>query len=79
MRWEERGGAELERPRTAESFCVAKADIAKDGAYDLSINLYKETVHEAVEHESPAAIITELKRLEAEIANGLDKLAEMVG
>jgi type I restriction enzyme M protein len=78
MRWEERDGAELERPRTAQSFCVAKSDIAKDGAYDLSINRYKETVHEAVEHESPATIIAELKRLEAEIAEGLEKLAEMV-
>jgi type I restriction enzyme M protein len=78
MRWEERDGAEPERPRTAQSFCVAKADIAKDGAYDLSINRYKETVHEAAEHESPVAIIVELKRLEAEIVEGLEKLAEMV-
>jgi len=78
-RWEERDGAERERPRTAQSFCVPKADIAKDGGYDLSINRYKETVHEAVEHESPAAIITELKRLEAEISEGLAKLEEMLG
>jgi type I restriction enzyme M protein len=78
-RWEERDGAERERPRTAQSFCVTKADIAKDGAYDLSINRYKETIHEAVEHESPAVIIAGLKRLEAEIAEGLGKLEEMVG
>ena len=43
MRWEERNGAERERPRTAQSFCVSKADIAKDGGYDLSLNRYKET------------------------------------
>jgi type I restriction enzyme M protein len=78
MRWEERDGAELQRPRTAQSFCVTKAGIAKDGAYDLSINRYKETVHAVVEHESPATIIAELKRLEAEITRGLEKLAEMV-
>jgi type I restriction enzyme M protein len=79
MRWEERNGAERERPRTAQSFCVPKADIAKDGAYDLSINRYKEIEHEAVEHESPAEIIAELNRLEIEISEGLAKLKEMVG
>jgi type I restriction enzyme M protein len=79
MRWQERADAERERPRTAQSFTVPKADIAKDGAYDLSINRYKETIHEEVEHESPKAIIAELKRLEAEIADGLEKLEEMVG
>ncbi|MEZ0171643.1 N-6 DNA methylase [Microvirga sp. TS319] len=79
MRWEERNGAERERARTAQSFCVPKADIAKDGAYDLSLNRYKEVEHEEVQHEAPADIIRELKRLEAEIAKGLAKLEEMVG
>lgn len=79
LRWAERDGVELERPRTAQSFCVPKADIIGDGGYDLSINRYKETVHAAVEHESPAVIIEELKRLETEIAEGLAKLEEMVG
>jgi type I restriction enzyme M protein len=78
-RWEERDGAERERPRTAQSFCVAKAEITKDGAYDLSINRYKEAEHEEVEHESPASIIDKLKALEAEITVGLAKLEEMVG
>lgn len=78
-RWAERDGAERERARIDQSFCVSKADIAGDGAYDLSINRYKETVHEAVEHASPAEIIAELKTLEAEIAAGLAKLEEMVG
>ncbi len=77
--WAERDGEEFKRARTEQSFCVPKADIARDGAYDLSINRYKETVHEAVEHETPSAIIAELKRLEAEIADGLAKLEEMVG
>jgi type I restriction enzyme M protein len=45
MRWEERDAAERERARTAQSFCVPKADIATDGAYDLSLNRYKQTVH----------------------------------
>ena len=69
-RWGERAGAERERPRTAQSFCVPKADIAAAG-YDLSLNRYKEVEHEEVEHESPAAILAELRRIEAEIAEGM--------
>ncbi len=79
MRWEERNSAELERPRHEQSFCVPRAEIAGDGAYDLSLNRYKQTVHEEVKHESPAAIIAALKKLEKEIAEGLAKLEEMVG
>ena len=30
-RWAERNGAERERPRTAQSFCVPKSDIAAQG------------------------------------------------
>jgi type I restriction enzyme M protein len=79
MRWDERAGAERDRPRTAQSFTVARALIANDKAYDLSINRYKETVHDEIQHQSPASIIAELRRLEAEIVNGLETLEEMVG
>jgi len=76
-RWAERNAAERERPRTAQSFAVPKAEIA--GAdYDLSINRYKEVQHEAVEHRPPREIIAELKALEAEIAKGLDELEAML-
>jgi len=76
-RWAERNGAERERPRTAQSFCVPKAEIAAAG-YDLSINRYKEVVHEAVEHRPPREIIAELKALEKEIADGLAQLEAML-
>ena len=76
-RWRERAGAERERARTAQSFCVAKADIA--GAdYDLSLNRYKEVVHAAAEHRPPIEIIAELKGLEREICQGLDELEAML-
>ena len=78
-RWKDRETGELKRPRTAQSFCVPKAEIAKDDAYDLSLNRYKEVEYEDVVHESPAAIIAELKCLEAEISDGLKQLEEMVG
>jgi type I restriction enzyme M protein len=72
-RWEKRSGAERKRPRTAQSFCVPKTEIAAAG-YDLSINRYKEVVHEAANHRQPKEIIAELKVLEREIAEGLDEL-----
>jgi len=77
-RWAERGGGERERPRTAQSFCVPKADIAAQG-YDLSLNRYKEVVHEAVEHRPPKEILAELAKLEEEIQRGMKELEEMLG
>ena len=68
---------ELQRPRTAQSFCVPKADIAANG-YDLSINRYKEVVHEQVLHRAPTEILGELARLEDEIAKGMKALAGML-
>jgi type I restriction enzyme M protein len=77
-RWNERTGAERSRPRTAQSFCVEKADIAAAG-YDLSLNRYKEVAHEEVAHESPAAILADLRHIETEIAEGMKVLEEMLG
>ncbi len=51
-RWEQRDGDERKRPRTAQSFCVPKADIAAQG-YDLSLNRYKEVVHAEAKTENP--------------------------
>lgn len=72
-RWQERDGKERKRPRTAQSFCVPKADIAAQG-YDLSLNRYKEAVHEEAQHRAPQEILAELARLEVEINNGLAEL-----
>jgi type I restriction enzyme M protein len=77
-RWAERDGDEQERPRTAQSFCVPKTEIAATGGWDLSLNRYKEVEHDAVEHAAPAEIIAELRAIEAEIAEGLDALEEML-
>ena len=76
-RWPQRNNAERERLRTMQSFCVPKAEIAAAN-YDLSINRYKEVVHEATEHRPPKAIIAELKTLEQEIGEGLDELEAML-
>lgn len=77
-RWQERNGNEIKNPRTAQSFYVSKEDIAATG-YDLSLNRFKEVEHEEVEYDTPADIIAELRMIETEISNGLDKLEEILG
>jgi type I restriction enzyme M protein len=77
-RWAERDGVERERSRTAQSFCVPKADIAAQG-YDLSLNRYKEIVHEEIAHRPPKEIIAELAKLEDEIQRDLKELEAMLG
>jgi type I restriction enzyme M protein len=76
-RWLERARAERERPRTAQSFCVTKGDIAAQG-YDLSLNRYKEVVHEEVAHRPPKAILAELAKIEEEIQRGIKELEELL-
>ena len=76
-RWDERTGRERERPRTAQSFCVPKSEIAAHG-YDLSLNRYKEVVHEEIEHRPPKEILAELVRLEDEILQKIKELGEML-
>ncbi|MCO6184835.1 class I SAM-dependent DNA methyltransferase [Rhizobium sp. L1K21] len=76
-RWRMRTGSERENPRTAQSFTVPRADIAA-ADYDLSLNRYKEVVHEATDHRPPKEIIAELLALEDEIAAGLRELEGML-
>ena len=77
-RWNRRLTSEKQRERTEQSFFVPKAEIAAQG-YDLSLNRYKEVVHEEVEHRAPAEIIAELEGIEAEIQQGMSELKGMLG
>ncbi|HEX2964741.1 MAG TPA: class I SAM-dependent DNA methyltransferase, partial [Syntrophorhabdaceae bacterium] len=76
-RWQERNNSEFKRSRTEQSFCVPKADIAAQG-YDLSLNRYKEVVHEEVEHRPPKEILASLAKLEAEIQQEMAELEGML-
>lgn len=76
-RWAQRDKAERKNPRTAQSFCVPKADLAAQG-YDLSLNRYKEVVHEEVAHRPPKEILKNLAKLEAEIQQGMKELEGML-
>jgi type I restriction enzyme M protein len=76
-RWGVRTTTERDRARTEQSFTVPKADIVAQG-YDLSLNRYKEIVHDDVEHRPPLDIIADIQALEAEIAKGLTDLKAML-
>ncbi len=65
--------SEKSRARTDQSFLVPKAEIVANG-YDLSLNRYKEVVHETVDHDSPKKILTRLAKLEDEITKGRKEL-----
>jgi type I restriction enzyme M protein len=76
---QERGTAtsEAARPRTAQSFCIPKSDIAAQG-YDLSLNRYKEVIHEEIAHKPPKEILKNLAKLETEIQQGMKELEAML-
>ncbi len=74
-RWRQRDTEERTRPRTAQSFCVPKPDIVAQG-YDLSINRYKEVVHEEVVHRGPVEILAELRSIEAQLEHDLRDLEQ---
>ena len=69
---------EKSRARTEQSFLVPKAEIVANN-YDLSLNRYKEVVHEVVDHDSPKKIITRLAKLEDEITKGRKELEGLLG
>jgi type I restriction enzyme M protein len=73
-----RGVSEAERPRTAQSFCVPKAEIVEAG-YDLSLNRYKEVMHEEIDHVPPQEILVTLAEIETKIQKGMLDLKEMLG
>ena len=76
-RWKKRK-PKRDTDRTDKAFFVPKAEIEKN-KYDLSINRYKEIVHEEVEYDPPKTILKRLKKMEAEIAKDLEELEAMLG
>jgi type I restriction enzyme M protein len=76
-RWVNRVGSERRRTRTERSFCVPKADIVAQG-YDLSLNRYKEVVHDELEHRDPRVILKNLAAIEDDIRQGIANLEAML-
>jgi type I restriction enzyme M protein len=75
-RWHHRA-AEAGRARTEQSFLVPVAEI-RGNNYDLSINRYKEVVHEQKQFDSPEVIITQIEALDEERRELLNELKSMV-
>ncbi|HHQ6576495.1 TPA: type I restriction-modification system subunit M [Serratia fonticola] len=63
--------------RTKSAFTVPKTEIAAQ-KYELSINRYKEIVHQIEEYEDPRIILNRLKDIEKEIILDLDELRELL-
>jgi len=76
-RWTHRDTTERDQPRTAQSFCVPRDDIVAQG-YDLSINRYKEVIHEEMLNRPPLEILADLAAIEEEIRGGMKQLQEML-
>lgn len=68
---------EITRHRTDCSFFVPVQEI-RDNKYDLSINRYKEVVHEAKTYEKPAVIIEQIEALDKERAALLNQLKKFL-
>ncbi|MBK1784457.1 type I restriction-modification system subunit M [Prauserella cavernicola] len=76
-RWKARTTTERDRARMEQSFTVPKDEIAAQG-YDLSINRYKEVIHEEVEHRAPLEIVADVEQLNDEIAKEMAELKAML-
>lgn len=68
---------ETSRARTEQSFFVPKSEIERNN-YDLSINRYKEVVHEKIEYDKPDIILTRIDTLIADIAAQTKTVREML-
>lgn len=68
---------ETSRARTEQSFFVPKSEIERNN-YDLSINRYKEVVHEKIEYDKPDVILTRIDTLIADIAKQTQIIKEML-
>lgn len=75
-RWRNRE-AEIDRPRTAQSFQIPKSEIVSNG-YDLSFNKYREVIYKEIKHDLPETILDELEALELSIQRDVTGLRELL-
>lgn len=76
LRWKRRD-PKHDTDRTDKAFFVGKQEIVTN-KYDLSLNRYRDVIHEEVAHESPREILRRLGTLEEEIATNLRDLESML-
>jgi hypothetical protein len=76
-RWQKRD-PKKDTDRTKKHFFVT-ADQIRGEKYDLSINLYKETVYEEEQYDPPREILDRMMALEKEIMGDMEELRGMLG
>jgi len=76
-RWYKHDREERDRPRTAQSFCVPKADLVAQN-YDFSFNRYRQDVRKVLDHRKPNEILADLLKLETEIQRDMKQLEKLV-
>ena len=72
---------EIERrfgDKTQPGFIVDVAEIVANG-YDLSINRYKEVIHQEQQYDPPSEILARIECLESEIQQELAELRKLIG
>jgi type I restriction enzyme M protein len=75
-RWKGRN-PKKDKDRTDKAFFVPKKEIVGN-KFDLSLNRYREILHEETDYEEPQVIIARLMSLEDEIAKDLRELEAML-
>ncbi len=75
-RWKNQSG-EADRKRTEQSFLVPLAEIQANN-YDLSINRYKEVIHEEKTYEKPEVLIQKIKDLDSERTSLMTELEALL-
>ena len=70
-------GKPIDSGRIAKSFLVPVEEI-RGNNYDLSINRYKEVIHETVSHNTPNHIIAGIRKLDNERAAALRELESLL-
>lgn len=63
--------------RTANAFQVSANDIRSEG-FDLSINRYRQHVHEGEKHQAPRELLEKLRQLEAELQSDIEALEGLI-
>ena len=63
--------------RRLKAFTVSVQDI-REKSYDLSLNMYQDSVQEALEFDAPNVILERIKLLECEIQNDVSTLESML-
>lgn len=67
---------QIENKRNSQFFYIDKKEI-EEADFDLSINRYKVTDYEEIQHENPKVILGKIEKLEKEIIAGLSDLKSL--